>query len=114
MWTSPLLLPVYCYLTHRSSRWPKVRAEFIEQNPTCAACGNGNRKQLEAHHIEPFHVNPERELDKSNLITLCESGPGGMNCHFCIGHSGVAWSAWNPTVIETAAMLLEMRRNAKR
>jgi 5-methylcytosine-specific restriction endonuclease McrA len=82
----------------RSSRWPKVRAEFVRLNPVCAACGGG--KELNVHHIEPFHRKPELELDPGNLITLCREH------HFFVGHDPDGpwepkrpnWSASNPQV----------------
>lgn len=40
------------------------------------------------HHIEPFHVAPELELDPANLITLCESKRNGVTCHLWFGHLG--------------------------
>jgi hypothetical protein len=69
----------------RSSQWPKVRKEFLKQNPTCAVCG-GNKK-LEVHHLHPFYLHPELELDPDNLITLCE-GKKGLTCHLIFGHLG--------------------------
>ena len=47
----------------RSYEWSKIRNEFLKENPTCAACGRN--KKLEIHHIKPFHLNPELELDPS-------------------------------------------------
>src|SRR5574337_282803 len=69
----------------RSPEWHRVRTEFLKNNTYCAACGNG--KNLQVHHLQPFALNPELELDKDNLITLCESY-GGKECHIHIGHSG--------------------------
>lgn len=66
----------------RSSEWPKVRAEHIKVQPKCAVCGGAER--LQVHHIRPFHLHPELELDPTNLITLCESK--GHNCHLLFGH----------------------------
>lgn len=89
----------------RSSKWPKVRTQHLKDNPTCAACGG--KKILEVHHIEPFHVNKERELDPNNLITLCDAA--GHSCHFVFGHCH-SWSAWNPRVVEDAATHLHRVR----
>lgn len=69
----------------RSGSWSTVRKHFLEQNPTCAVCGKTDR--LEVHHERPFHLNPELELDPTNLITLCE-GNKALNCHLVIGHLG--------------------------
>ena len=81
----------------RSSEWVSVRNEFVRLHPRCEACGSGY--QLNVHHIKPFHLYPELELDEGNLITLCREH------HFRIGHDpdgkGPAkpnWSASNPNV----------------
>jgi 5-methylcytosine-specific restriction enzyme A len=70
----------------RSSHWPKLRKEHLEKYPTCALCGG--TKKLEVHHIKPFHLHPELELDPNNFITLCESTKHGVNCHLFFGHLG--------------------------
>jgi hypothetical protein len=69
----------------RSSKWGSFRKAFLKKNPTCCVCGGS--KKLEAHHIKPFHLHPELELDESNLISLCE-GNGSVNCHLFVGHLG--------------------------
>lgn len=81
----------------RSGRWPKVRADHLKSFPTCAVCG-GTRK-IEVHHVRPFHLHPELELDPTNLITLCESGDDGANCHLHYGHLG-NFKSFNVDVIE--------------
>jgi hypothetical protein len=90
-------------ITKRSSGWQKVRDDFVNKNPTCAACGG--RSLLNVHHVKPFHEHPELELDESNLIVLCE-GSRGVNCHFAFGHS-FNWKAWQPDVREMAAKIFE-------
>lgn len=87
----------------RSSRWSSVRKNHIENNPTCAACGN--TKKLEVHHIEPVHVNPDRELDPSNLITLCDSP-----CHIVFGHL-MNYKSYNPDVAQDCQKYLERITN---
>jgi len=75
----------------RSPKWPAVRDRHIKNNPTCAACGaTGN---LQVHHIRPFHLFPELELDSTNLITLCEvvivdDDKQNDNHHLKLGHGG--------------------------
>jgi 5-methylcytosine-specific restriction endonuclease McrA len=49
-------------LQGRSSSWAKVRRQYLALNGYCAACGTV--KRLEAHHIEPFHNDPAKELDR--------------------------------------------------
>lgn len=68
----------------RSSHWPTFRRKFLKGR-TCAVCGS--KKELEAHHIKPFHLFPELELVESNVIPLCESTKY-VNCHLMFGHYG--------------------------
>lgn len=83
----------------RSSRWRGVRNDYLKGR-TCAVCGG--RRSLIAHHIIPFHLAPDLELDPQNLIALCEAGRYGINCHLLIGHLGNFQRA-NPFVVAFAA-----------
>jgi hypothetical protein len=83
----------------RSGKWATVRKHFLEANPTCAVCGGTDR--LEVHHIFPFHLDPEKELDPTNLITLCEGQRFGLNCHLLMGHLG-SFRDVNPDVTSDA------------
>jgi 5-methylcytosine-specific restriction endonuclease McrA len=76
----------------RSPRWSTVRKEHLSQNSECAACGS--TKDLEVHHIIPVHIDQDKELDPSNLITLCSK-----QCHFIFGHL-MNYKSWNKDVIE--------------
>lgn len=100
----------------RSTRWPAARRKHIKAFPECAACGS--RVGLQAHHVAPFHLAPERELDPTNLLTLCES-VGGLECHEFFGH-GANFRAYVPDVRAIAsalrsdpAMLGELRKRAR-
>ena len=84
----------------RSDKWPRVRKAFLKDHPTCAVCGG--KVKLEAHHCLPFHLDPSKELDPSNLIPLCEANKGGSNCHLLFGHLG-NFEAFNPDVRADAA-----------
>lgn len=84
----------------RSGHWPTVRKNHLAQHPTCAACGGSDK--LEVHHIQPFHLRPELETSADNLITLCESGKGGVNCHLVWGHIS-NFRSFNTTVTEDSA-----------
>lgn len=91
----------------RSNFWPRCQKHHLQKQPECQACGEDNPKLLNVHHVEPFwlHIRlPEiyrvdRELEESNLITLCESHT--HNCHFAIGHF-INWKRWNFSVAEMA------------
>ena len=84
----------------RSSKWPKTRKKFLLENPCCAVCGRDNGKR-EVHHIKPFHLHPELELDPNNLITLCENKKNGVNCHLLFGHLG-CYRSFNENVKKDA------------
>jgi 5-methylcytosine-specific restriction endonuclease McrA len=63
-----------------------VRKQHLQAEPTCRVCGG--RDKIEVHHKKSFCKNPELELDRKNLITLCESKKNGVNCHLFFGHLG--------------------------
>ena len=88
----------------RASGWSKLRREFLAEHPTCAACGT--RKKLEVHHVESVSQAPDKELEKGNLLTLCE---GSMKCHFVWGHLG-SWRSINITARDDVA---EFRRKVE-
>lgn len=88
------------FILPRSRKWRKVRNEFLTDFPRCAACDGAAR--LEVHHVLPVHMRPDLELEKSNLITLCESL---MTCHFRVGHLG-SWLRYNPDVRRDAGRQL--------
>lgn len=87
-------------VTGRSPQWPTVRKHWLDGHPTCALCGG--TKVLEVHHIKPFHLHPELELDTTNLITLCENKGDGVNCHLLFGHLG-NFQSYNPNVLADVA-----------
>lgn len=82
----------------RSPEWEKFSKDFL-YGKVCAACGGKFR--LVAHHMTPFHKDPSRELDPTNLIPLCE-GRYSCNCHLTFGHLG-NWTLFNPKVIDMSA-----------
>jgi hypothetical protein len=84
----------------RSGRWPAVRDTYLEAHPACEACGCKD-EALNVHHVEPFEFAPERELDPTNLITLCNK----HHCHLMVGHLS-DWHSFNPNVREDAARML--------
>lgn len=95
----------------RSSKWSTVRRQFLVENPTCLVCGS--KKNVEAHHIIPFHIMPDRELDMENLMNLCETKKYGLNCHLLIGHLG-NYSRVNPTCeLDAITWKLKIKGNQK-
>lgn len=87
----------------RAGAWPRVRREHLAREPACAACGRA--KDLEVHHIRPYHEHPELELDDGNLITLCADP-----CHLLFGHL-CDYRSWNPGVREDAKAFLRKVRS---
>lgn len=103
-------LPKPIVTAARSPRWDKVREAHLVLFPICAACGS--RLKLNVHHIKPFHLFPELELEPSNLITLCEGDV--VNCHLLFGHLR-SWHSFNEDVrADAAVMLVKIRRRPSR
>jgi len=91
----------------RSPEWGAVRAKHLERQPACQNCGRkGLMAGLQVHHIVPFHVQPDLELEPSNLITLCSN----RECHMEKGHAG-DFRSWNPLVIEDCRYWSGKRRS---
>lgn len=87
----------------RSPEWPAVRKEHIKKQPCCMACGSC--KKPEVHHIIPVHLDPSKELDPDNLITLCDK-----YCHFVFGHF-MNYKSWNVNIVEDSRRYLESKSN---
>lgn len=95
----------------RSREWPRVRAEHLEKQPTCMVCGSD--EVIEVHHIKPFWLAPELELNPANLITLCESKKVGVTCHLAFGHLG-SYRSFNPDIVMDAKVWLRKFTKAKK
>lgn len=87
----------------RSPKWSSVRKEHIKNNPYCIACGS--KEKLEVHHKIPVHLNPDLELDPSNLVTLC-SDP----CHLIFGHLK-NFKSYNKNVVEDCQVYINKIKN---
>lgn len=87
----------------RSGRWARVRREHLSREPACVVCGR--MRDLEVHHVQPFHDNPDLELDPANLATCCH------DCHFVVAHA-CDWKSWRPEFRSLAKLLRvsEVRR----
>jgi hypothetical protein len=94
--------------TGRSPGWHRVEHAFVTSHPNCAACGG--TEHLQVHHIMPFHLHPELELDPSNLITLCM---GPSECHVLIGH-GDNFRAYNPNVVADATSFMNSDESGRK
>jgi 5-methylcytosine-specific restriction endonuclease McrA len=90
---SPQDAPIILAGLVRSPQWPAVRRRWIKDHPNCCVCEID--RDLDVHHIEPFHVNPSRELDPSNFATCC------TRCHLLVGHLG-RWDSWNREFLRIA------------
>ena len=79
----------------RSPKWGSVREAYLKEHPLCEVCGG--KKGVEVHHIESFHEHPEKELLKSNLISLCSK----FSHHLFWGHLG-SYKSINKLVVTDA------------
>lgn len=84
----------------RSPRWVAIERATRTAAGKCAACAS--TENLQVHHVEPFHLHPELELDPTNLIVLC-MGPN--ECHLRLRH-GDNFKTWNATVRTDAVLFL--------
>ena len=78
----------------RSGKWAAVRRRHLTRQPACQWCGG--TQDVEVHHIMPFHLHRELELEPRNLVTLCEHGD--LDCHLRHGHLG-NWRSFNPFIL---------------
>lgn len=85
----------------RSSKWPRVRKKHLKEYPSCASCGKRKRIGMQVHHIVPFSVDPSKELDPTNLLTLCDNS----RCHLDKGHLGY-FKSWNVNVVKDCKIWL--------
>jgi hypothetical protein len=92
----------------RSPKWPAVERAFKAEYPLCEVCGSD--KNVEIHHRVPFHVDPSKELDFGNLITLCSNS--SCMSHLTLGHLG-SYKQSNPHIREDSTLLNKRRRDAK-
>ena len=91
----------------RSPKWRALSDRFLKEHPACAATGRIKGKGIivVAHHIIPYHVQPDLELEWENLIPMSEGGT--WNAHLWMAHLG-EWADWNPRIREDAAEMKEL------
>jgi len=86
----------------RSKEWTTLRKRVLKNSDAkCAVCGS--TKKLELHHILPFNLFPDLELEEGNLIILCDGNGrfGIKSCHLLFGHYG-NFKLYNPNVHDDA------------
>ena len=88
----------------RSGKWGPWLKAFL-RGKSCIACGQ--REGLTGHHVVPYHEDPSRELDPTNVEPMCSD-----RCHLVHGHFN-DYSLHNPTVREDCAAYLAKRIAAK-
>ena len=89
---------------HSEYKWRKVRNRHIDIEPCCQMCDA--TKELEVHHIAPWHTAPELRYDFKNLVTLCRE------CHFRFGHWR-NWSDCNPEILVLCKFAQQQRTRLK-
>lgn len=87
-------------LGRRDPRFPARERDFLRRHPACVGCG---RPATTAHHVIPFHVRPDLEMDEGNWAAV------EKDCHYVIGHQR-NWRKWNDRFWETVA---ELRAGAR-
>ncbi len=85
----------------RSPKWPEFRQTILKAQPWCSACGRTDA--IEVHHIQPFHIQPQMELQTTNVIVLCEGDV--MHCHYMLGHRGWSWKDFDPNCVEFVGLV---------
>ena len=91
---SAAALAIQTLFSPRSPGWPAVERAHLSKEPRCQWCGGA--ATLQVHHIEPFHLFPAKELDPTNLITLCMDP--ARECHYRRGHKGLSWLVYEPDI----------------
>ena len=97
----------------RSSHWMTARKMFldlevnkIKVNQFCSVCGKKGSilKPIELHHIIPFSIDKIKELEFSNLISVCKEH------HFFVAHLN-SWRSYNLDIERDAAYFLNKIKN---
>jgi len=88
----------------RSPKWAAFEKRFV-RGKACVCCGA--KGPLTGHHVIPYHVRPDLELDEANIRPVCT----GVDCHLVIGHLK-DFRLWNEDFDADAAAFLQKRRRA--
>lgn|SRR3990167_10944943 len=105
-WLKNLMLGDRTFGAIRHPLWREVQAEHIKKFPNCAVTGKKGTflNPLNVHHIIPVHIDPSKELDPDNLITLSRWW------HFWLGHLG-SWFSFNKDVKKDAEIWYSKIKN---
>lgn len=82
----------------RSGKWARLERIHLAQHPECEVCGT--KEEVVGHHVLPFHLFPQYELDPDNIWSLCNS----RFHHITFGHL-MLFAAYNPKVREDTAYI---------
>ncbi len=56
-----------------TAAWKLFRETFLEDHPTCAMCG---ADATDCHHLTPYHLAGDQDLDPAKFAPLCKSCHG--------------------------------------
>lgn len=58
-----------------SVRWRRLRMAHLAEHPLCVDCQGQGRTTpaTEVHHVTKRRVDPNAELDRDNLMSLCKA-----------------------------------------
>lgn len=84
----------------RSPEWARLSKAYKRKIGVCEGCGYPHF--LQVHHIIPFHIRPDLELESWNWIVLCEPPHRVRKCHLILGHLG-DFKQYNPDVEKMAS-----------
>ena len=81
---------------HADYQWRQTRNEFIELQPRCQCCAR--EKNLQVHHVLPWHLFPSFRYDLNNLLTMCQA------CHLRLGHMN-NWKKFNYRILTSVGCI---------
>lgn len=70
---------------YASTRWRSLRLNHLRNNPLCVDCKRQGIIQIakHVHHVIERKRDPSRELDPTNLESLCVACHGSKRKHAC-------------------------------
>lgn len=80
----------FFHILHAEYRWRKTQQLFLKEQNVCQMCGI--TRELQVHHVYPWHLFATLRFDMNNLVTLCQP------CHFRFAH-WQNWHRFNPEIL---------------